>query len=823
MTPRAYALKAGGWADPVGVHTPTPPLSWRVGGAEGDLDGFVVRLADSLDELSSAPEEGVLDAFLEWPRKPLSDGEVVYWQVGTRTEGRIEWSDAARIEAPLWDLGAAAAITHPAWVDPRADVRMPELATSLLIDDTVTRVLLSFTGNGVVVPLIDGRTAIAGELEPGYAQPGGSTPAVTWDITDALPPGERRLSLTLGGGMAYLPDLPGRYTKYRRTDQSLWVRALIQIWRADGTRETVTTGADWDARSSGTTVAHWYGGEVDDGPGGDAWTPAVEVAAPPHHWRAAPSVRVVAELDGTPVRDRGGKQQWDFGVNTAGRPRITVTGDEAATITLIPGEIRGTDGRVDQSTTGSPIWDRAALSRARRSWSPRFVYHGARYLDVEGAPAGTTATWQVLRAGNESLLRFSSSSDFLNRLHGAVDRAVQSNMFTTFTDCPHREKLGWLEQQHLCFDTLTYGYDVRAHLTDAVRQMVAAQTPQGLIPNIAPEHVVFDYWPHKDDITAFRDDVNWGRAIVEVPLRLHEQYGEVAAARLAWPAAQRYLSYLQTREEAGLLRHGLGDWVEIDESTPVELVATWGYAKALDGAAALAGLLRHDDARRAYSAHADRVWRTWRQEFHAEGSGSWGSGSQASLALALDSRALLDDERASLTAALLAAVQRAGNSFTVGEIGLPALVRSLSTAGRDDVVMDVISRTDVPGYGRQLAHGATALPESWHGSEGTEGVISQNHFMLGAIDGWIIGRVGGLRRHPDDIGWRRVVVDPAAVPGVDRAAVRYESPFGAYEVSWERSARGSELTVTAPPGSRVEIARPWQWGQISTSRMMQRR
>jgi alpha-L-rhamnosidase len=106
----------------------------------------------------------------------------------------------------------------------------------------------------------------------------------------------------------------------------------------------------------------------------------------------------------------------------------------------------------------------------------------------------------------------------------------------------------------------------------------------------------------------------------------------------------------------------------------------------------------------------------------------------------------------------------------------------------------------------QLAAGATALTESWQGAGGRVGVVSQNHFMLGAVDAWILGRVAGLRQHPDDVGWRHVLIDPLDLPEVESASLAYESPYGRYEVTWNREPDGvRHLRYAAPPGAVVEV------------------
>lgn len=810
----AYGLRAEGRQDPLGVSTATPLLSWRLRGEGGTVEAIRVRL-DTADTGSRILNLAPGTTNVEWPFAPLASRQHASWSVGVTSDGQTVWSVPASIEAPLWtqEEWDAAAITHPAWTptaDPELRTGFPELATDIEIREGLRKARLYLTATGVVEPTIDGLPALPAVLEPGYARQDGSTPAVVWDLTGGMTTGRHRLVLSLGGGAAYVPRLEGRYTKYSDDGASLpSARARLELSYADGSADVVTTDETWQSRLGPTTVAHWYGGEDHDTAAAGPWcSGSARVPTSPVFWRSAPPV-VPGEVI-TPVateRSADGRRLVDLGVNVVGRPVIrTSTTAHGTIVQVAPSELLNTDGRIDQSTTGTPIWDSVVIDEDTTEWRPSFVYHGGRYLEVTGldsAEPKDSVRFETMRANNEAVQAFTIEDSFLQRLHDIIDRAVRGNMFNVFTDCPHREKLGWLEQLHFCFDNLSRGYDVQAHLKDAVSHMVAAQTASGLIPNIAPEQVVFDFWPSRGDYTAFRDDPNWGRTIIELPWKLYSHYGDLTAARIAEPAIERYLSYLQDRSTGGLLEFGLGDWIEVDESTPVALVATWGWAKALDTAASLSEALGDTTSAVSRRRRADEVWGKWRDSFFDHASRQWGSGSQASYALALDSRALLPGEDTQVFNQLISSIESAGQSITVGEIALPSLITALSERGRDALLYNLIRREDVAGYGHQIASGATSLTESWQANTATEGVASQNHFMLSAIDEWIVGRVGGLRRDKDGIGWSRVVIDPAPL-SIPSASLRFDSPAGLFDIQWHRTGDTIELTYDAPP--HVEIA-----------------
>ena len=101
----------------------------------------------------------------------------------------------------------------------------------------------------------------------------------------------------------------------------------------------------------------------------------------------------------------------------------------------------------------------------------RFSYYGFRYIQVEGAVLKGQKNPQKLPVlkniqscfvynSARKVSTFESSNRIFNAAHRLIEKAVRSNMQSVFTDCPHREKLGWLEQVHLNGPGLLYNYDL---------------------------------------------------------------------------------------------------------------------------------------------------------------------------------------------------------------------------------------------------------------------------------------------------------------------------------------------------------------------------
>ncbi len=99
------------------------------------------------------------------------------------------------------------------------------------------------------------------------------------------------------------------------------------------------------------------------------------------------------------------------------------------------------------------------------TWHPRFSYYGFRYVQVENNAARGSGVRMVsvlgeaVHSSSQQVGEFASSDQMLNRIHGLILHAIENNAVSLFTDCPHREKLGWLEETHLMAPSMLYDFD----------------------------------------------------------------------------------------------------------------------------------------------------------------------------------------------------------------------------------------------------------------------------------------------------------------------------------------------------------------------------
>ena len=542
------------------------------------------------------------------------------------TEGR---------QAPQW---------HARWIaaDPTDSAAhekaMPLLRKSLRLDGPVKRAVLYVSGLGQYEFRINGAKVGQNELTPGWSDYRKTIFYDSYDVTSMLRNGDNALGILLGNGMYRVPKTAGRYTKFNGTFGPPQCIVQLQIELAGGKHLEVATDRSWRTHSGPITFSNTYGGEDYDArlePAGwdrpefddSGWTPVVVTDGPGGKLQPelAPPVRVMHTY--TPVRrsePHPGVLVYDLGQNFAGWPSIAVSGPAGATIKLIPGELLNADGTVSQHSSGEPQWFSYTLKGGgTEEWRPRFSYYGFRYVQVAGAASGRSAgpheaklislRGEAVHTSSRRVGSFASSDALLNRIHTLIVRAIENNAESLFTDCPHREKLGWLEETHLLAPSLLYDFDFRGLYAATARNIADAQTqdgPQaGRVPEIAPQYVLFD-----PNWGIFDDSPEWGSAAVLAPWYVYQRDGDRSALISHLAVMRRYVDYLSTRAKDNIIAYGLGDWYDIGPGEPgVSKLTTPGVTataiyyqdlRVLEKTLALDG---KDEESRPYGEKADAV------------------------------------------------------------------------------------------------------------------------------------------------------------------------------------------------------------------------
>ena len=182
----------------------------------------------------------------------------------------------------------------------------------------------------------------------------------------------------------------------------------------------------------------------------------------------------------------------------------------------------------------------------------------------------------------------------------------------------------------------------------------------------------------------------------------------------------------------------------------------------------------------------------------------YGNGSQTGNAIPLVMGLAEPAARPGLIDAIVADIRRRGNALTSGDVGYRYLLRALADGGRSDVVFDMNSGSDKPGYGYQLKMGATSLTEAWNADPAS----SQNHFMLGHIMEWFYHDLAGIATDAAGPGYKKILIAPHPVGDVTWARAKLDSVRGVISSEWKIVNGVFSLQVVIPPNTTATVSLP---------------
>jgi len=691
---------------------------------------------------------------------------------------------------------------------------IPSFKKRITITKTVTEATLFLTGLGQYTWELDGQDLTGGLMRPGWTNYAKTCLYNGYDLTRWLKKGSHDLQITVGNGFFNINR--ERYRKLVTAWGMPMMRAILIVRYSDGRAERIYSDSTWQTTPSPITYTSIYGGEDFDSRLKPLhWQPALVVKGPGGTMRCEEDYPLTVRQIFKPVKITelsDGSWVYDFGQNASGIPEIVTTAANGQKIRLTPGELTDDHGQVTQQASGGPhYYEYISDGTPKASWKPRFSYYGMRYISLSGGvPAGKPNPHRLPVVEELSFLHtcnsspvvgsFKCSNDLFNRIFNLIDWSVRSNLASVTTDCPHREKLGWLEVTHLMGNSIRYNYDIHNLYTKIVNDMIESQLDNGLVPDIAPEFVPF--------AGGFRDSPEWGSSAVIIPWYLYQWYGDPEPMKQAYPMMKKYVDYLGSKANGSIVSHGLGDWFDLgpqspgpSQLTPMALTATAIYFYDLVTLSQMATILGYPDDAQVLADSAQSVKKAFNTRFYNPLTHVIATGSQTAYAMPLVVGLVPEKDRPEVFKNLIQAVERDRYALTAGDVGYHYLVQALQDAGANDVIYQMNSRDDVPGYGFQLKNGATSLTESWPALR----YVSNNHMMLGHLMEWLYSGIGGIRPAKGSIGFQQIIIDPQPVGNLTWAEVSHRCILGDIYCRWAKADSGYMLDVRIPVGATAQV------------------
>lgn len=831
-----YGLRTEHRHEPLGLGEPRPRLSWRLA---GDRHGA----AQSAYRITAAERAADLDdpARLVWDsgRRESSDGVLVPWdgpvlRSATRYHWRVQLWDETGATAGAGETWFETGLLHRddwtgVWVgrdphaqpvfDPPTDHDGPpgepplSLRREFSLAREPVRARLYATAHGVYEASLNGVRVGDVELAPGWTEYHHRLQYQTYDVTSLLRAGENTLEAVVADGwwsgfVGFDERRPARHYG----DHPGFLAQLVVDF-SGGSRQVVATDAAWTERPGAVRFADLLMGEYVDASVVDGqWQPVAVLDGDPGSLVAEPDppIRVTREVPPISVVEREpGRFIVDFGQNLVGRARLTVRDAPTGTrIVLRHAEILD-DGELYVANLRRAAATDTYLTGGEpvEVFEPRFTLHGFRYLEVTGhAVAAEDVVARVLHNDTPWTGKFECSDPMVNQLQANISWGQRSNFVAVPTDCPQRdERLGWLGDAQIFGPTASRNADVAAFFARWLADVVDGQDTDGAFGDVAPRIAM-----PREAAPA------WGDAGVIIPWHLYRTYGDRRVlercfdAMVAWVAhIRRHNPDLRWRHRTG---NSYGDWLQIDVTTPRDVLSTAYFAHSTQIVAEAAEVLGRSDLAAGHrTLHA--AIREAFIESYVDDDGTIEGGTQTAYLLALAFGLVPDDLVPAAVDHLAADVEKRGNRLTTGFVGVALLCPVLADHGRADLAYALLQQEEFPSWGYSIRHGATTIWERWdgwteHGGFQAAAMNSFNHYSLGSVGDWLFGRVAGIDQTPSSVAYAEFLLRPLPGGTLTWARAEQETARGRVACGW--SLDGDRITVTAdvPPGTTAVLEVP---------------
>lgn len=612
----------------------------------------------------------------------------------------------------------------------------------------------------------------------------------------------------------------------------------LRITYTDGTKEIIGTDSTWDVTEDGNyCMADIYDGETYD-----ATVDLNRVT-----WRKAAretlriSPKILADY-GNPVRENevftpiacstlaDGTLIYDFGQNFAGVVRLELTGRKGQRITVRHAEILNPDGSPNVSFLRTAKATATYICReGMQVYQPRLTYMGFRYVSVTGIGAEDLKISAVaLYSGLAETGSFSCSNEMLNRLQKNILWGAKSNFVDIPTDCPQRdERMGWTGDIAVFSPTACYNFDMSRFLEKWLLDVAAEQLPTGGIPNTVPAQG----FGFPATMPAMAVDF-WGDACVMVPWAEYQARGDVGILQNMYPVMKKYVN--ACKFWAGLFGFGkkryiwntpsvfhFGDWVapDVTKMSGWQKRSKWTATASLCNTSALtakvAEILGEEADASYYRELSGRVADAYCSVF-TDGNGRMKEEFQTAYVLPLQFGMFPDNVREKAADNLAELVKKNHYCIGTGFPGTPYILFALADNGHADTAFEMLVNTKCPSWLYEVKSGATTIWERWDGldengvcpigDDGTDRMISYNHYASGAVGAFLYQRIAGIEATKP--GYREFQIKPLVGGGLTSARGSVITPYGEIISDWKADGETFTIDIQVPVGCTCTLTLP---------------
>ncbi len=822
-------------SNPVGLDNLHPRLSWQlVSKMRGERQtAYQIIVSSSLEKLSH--NKGDLwnsgkvitdkSVLIKYQGRPLHSRQRCYWKVRIwDKEGkRSAFSDPA-----FWEMGLlqkedwrAQWISAPKVFDwnkrsqmiqklkknapPFHDDPSPLFRKNFHLSGKIRDARIYIAGLGFYELTLNGIKIRDHILDPAFTDYTKRVFYVTYDVTQHIREGDNTVGIMLGNGW---------YNMFSRGvwsfDHSPWrnapsVRCQVEITYNDGNSQIISTDSTWkcapgpvvfNSIRQGETYdatrekrkwdqpdfddSHWYPVRVTDGPKGRLVAQNI------------PPVRILKDIPPLKISKINDTiYVADFGQNMAGFIKINVKGKKGRRITFKYGEILNEKGRVDQRNIDLYVREERfqkdiyiMKGEGQEVWHPHFTYHGFRYVEITGFPEDPNdknLRACIVHTAFDTVGTFACSNTLVQRIQNITLWSYVNNFVGYPTDCPQREKNGWLGDAALACETGLYNFRSHAGYEKWINDIWDSQRPDGSIPPIVPT----SGWGYQWNIGPAYDN-----AIILIPWYLYLYSGDKDILIRSYPAMKKYFKYYYYQTTENILDLGLGDWCYARTQTSKKITSTAYFfleAKLLAKIARIVG--KKNDAQK-YSAIAGKIKKSFRDHFLLSPDNSALTQTALGCILYMGLTDSLSQQK--VLDRLVESISSSPTNLDFGMIGAKTVINALAQNHYAHTAYKMITSEKYPGWGYFVKQGATTLWETWNGQQ------SRDHILFGDVSAWFYKYLAGLTPDEENPGFKHFRVKSFFPEDMKWVSSTYQTLYGDIRINWEKEEDGLKLDLTVP-------------------------